>query len=56
MSSIEKTHEIVGEKIGTVSISMYRDKVSGLPFFYVKAENEDVIQVSYIVQDFLYNF
>lgn len=56
MSNINKTHEIIGEKVGTISVSMFRDKTTNLPFFYVQAENEDVIQVSYIIQDFLYHF
>ncbi len=47
---------IVGEKIGTVLVSMYKDKNTGLPFFNIQSENDDVLQVSYIIEDSLYNF
>ncbi|MCI9178101.1 MAG: hypothetical protein HFJ28_06085 [Clostridia bacterium] len=48
--------ELNGEKLGTVFVSMYKDLSTGLPFFYVQAENEDVLQLSYVIQDTLYYF
>lgn len=49
-------NKIVGEKVGTVSVDIYKDKKTGLPFFYVKSENENVLQVSYVIEDTLYKF
>ena len=49
-------NKIVGEEIGSIIVSMYKDKCTGKPFFYVKAENEDVLQVSYVIEDTLYYF
>ncbi len=49
-------NQIVGEKIGTLSVSMYIDKITSKPFFYIQSENEDMLQVSYIVEDALYHF
>jgi len=48
--------KIVGEKVGTVSVSMYKDKTTGLPFFDVQSENDNVLQVAYVIEDILYNF
>lgn len=47
--------EIVGKEIGTVSISMYKDIESGHKFFRINTDNENVLQLSYIIEDFLYN-
>ena len=52
----EYCNRIVGEKVGTVLVSLYKDRKTGLPFFYVQPENEDVLQVSYIIEDTLYKF
>ena len=51
-----KHSNIVGEEIGTVSVSMYKDINTGLPFFYVRSENEDVLPVSYVIEDILHNY
>ena len=48
--------ELSGKKLGTVYVSMYKDISTGLPFFYVQAENEEVLQLSYVIQDTLYYF
>lgn len=54
---VEFNHnDIIGEEIGTVCVSMYKDVNTGLPFFYVKSENEDVLPVSYVIEDTLYNY
>ena len=47
------TNEIIAEEVGSINISMYKDATTGLPLFYVKSENEDVLQLSYIIEDFL---
>lgn len=51
-----KTSKIEGEKIGTVFVSMYKDISTGLPFFHIQSENENVLQVSYVIEDSLYYF
>lgn len=51
-----RKNELVGEKVGSVLVSMYKDKTTGLPFFYINSDNEDLLQVSYIIEDALYNF
>lgn len=49
-------NNIIGEKIGTVLVSMYKDNSTGLPFFHIQSSNEDVLQISYIIEDTLYDF
>lgn len=49
-------NKVVGEEIGSVSVYMYKDKLSGLLFFYIDSENEDVLQLSYIIEDALYDY
>ena len=41
------------KKCGTVTVSVYKDK-SNCPFFKIKADTEDVLPVSYVIQDTLY--
>lgn len=48
--------KIEGEKVGSVHISMYKDSTTRLPFFFIKADNEDMLQVSYIIEDSLCDF
>lgn len=48
--------EITGKIVGTVSVSMYKDTQTGLPLFHVEAENDDVLQLSYIIEDILEYF
>lgn len=47
---------IHGEKVGTVHVSVYKDATNGLPFFFIESDNEDVSQVSDVIEDFLYYF
>lgn len=54
--NFKDSKKIVGEEIGTVSVSMYKDPSTGLPFFYIQSENEDVLQLSYIIEDTLHYF
>lgn len=51
-----KHSNIIGEEIGTVSVSMYKDINTGLPFFFVNSDNDDVSQLSYIIEDTLYKY
>lgn len=48
--------KIEGKKVGTVHVSMYKDTSTRLPFFFIKADNEDMLQVSYIIEDSLCDF
>lgn len=49
-------NKLVGEEIGSVHVFMYKDVVTGKPFFYIEADNEDVLQLSYVIEDTLYYF
>lgn len=49
----KKEDSIIGEKCGTITISIYKESHSGSPIFYVKADNEDVLPVSYVIEDVL---
>lgn len=46
-------NKIVGKKVGTVSIDMYRETNTNASFFYVKSENQEVLPLSYIIEDTL---
>ena len=48
--------KIEGEKVGSVHVSMYKDSNTRLPFFFIKADNEDMLQVSYIIEDSFVRF
>lgn len=52
----ENSCKILGKEIGKVSVSMYVDTQTGLPFFQVNPSNTDVLQVSYIIEDVLVDF
>ena len=47
--------KIPGEEIGTVSISMYKDKITGLPYFDINPENERVLPLSRMLENLLYD-
>ncbi len=47
------TKQIIGKKVGTVSVHMYKETTTNTPFFYIESENLDILPVSYIVEDFL---
>lgn len=49
-------HELIGEKVGTISVSMYRDKSTGLRFFYLKSRNKNMSEVLDVIEDTLYYF
>ena len=51
-----RNNRIIGEEIGSVLISMYKDKSTKLPFFHVQAENEKVLSLSNAIEIVLKNF
>jgi len=44
---------IVGEKCGTVTVTIYKETTSGSNIFHVQSDNEDVLPVSYVIEDVL---
>ena len=44
---------IIGKKCGTITVSVYRDIHSGSPIFYVEPDNEEILPVSYVIEDVL---
>ncbi len=49
-------HELIGKKVGTISLSMYRDMSTGLRFFYLKSRNKNMSDVLDVIEDTLYYF
>jgi len=50
---IVTNNKIVGEKVGTISVDMYKETTTNAPFFYIKSENDDVLPISHIIEDML---
>lgn len=44
---------MIGEKCGTITVSIYKETNSGSPIFHVQSDNEDVLPVSYVIEDIL---
>ena len=44
---------IIGEKCGTVTVSIYKETNSKNYIFHVQSDNEDVLPVSYVIEDIL---
>lgn len=44
---------IKGEKYGTITVSIYKEKKSNSPIFYIQADNENVLPILYIIEDTL---
>lgn len=44
------------EKIGTVTVSVFKSDDKNTTSFDVESDNEDVIQISYIVEDALKSY
>lgn len=42
------------KKCGTVTVSVYKDVSSNRPIFKVKSDSEEVLPVSYVIEDTLY--
>lgn len=54
MNNIKSTtDEIVGRKVGSVSIHMYKVEETDSPIFYIKSTNEDMLPLSEIIEDLL---
>lgn len=47
------TDDIVGEEVGCVSIHMYKETTSNLPLFRINTDSDNVLPLSYIIEDFL---
>lgn len=43
------------EKCGTVTVSVYKDK-SNHPYFRIQTDTEEVLPVSYVIEDTLYYY
>lgn len=41
------------EKQGTILLNVYKEPSTGLPIFYIKADNEDVLPVVDVLEDTL---
>lgn len=50
-----KNHENHGEKIGTISVSIYKNAETGLSAFNINAD-EDVEHFSYVIEDTMKKF
>lgn len=48
-----KNDKIIGEKIGVVSVHIYKETITNTPIFYIKSENDDVLPISDIIEDTL---
>ena len=44
---------IIGKKCGTITVSIYEETNSGSPIFHIQSDNEDVLPVSYVIEDIL---
>ena len=49
----KKTDSITGKKCGTVTISVYKEEHSGSHIFHIQSDNEEVLPVSYVIEDVL---
>lgn len=47
------SQSIIGKKCGTITVSVYKDVKSGSHIFYVEPDNEDILPVSYVIEDVL---
>lgn len=41
------------EKVGTVSVSIYKNRCTGFSSYSIDTENDDVLQISYVIDDLL---
>lgn len=46
-------NKIIGKKIGTISIDVYKETKTNTSFYYVKCENQEVLPLSYIIENTL---
>lgn len=52
MKNITNSIKIAAEKIGNISVSIYKDK-TGSSFFRINPENDNMLQISYVIEDVL---
>lgn len=46
-------NQIIGKKVGTICISMYEEFNTGLPLFYIQAENKHMLPISRVIENIL---
>ncbi len=44
---------MIGKKCGTVTVSVYKEENSGSHIFHIQSDNEEVLPVSYVIEDVL---
>lgn len=44
---------IIGNKCGTITISVYQETISGTHIFHVQPDNEEILPICYVVEDAL---
>lgn len=52
---VMKNKQIIGQKVGTVSVDVYEESFTGLPFFHTQAENEHMSYVLNTIENALNN-
>lgn len=55
MLNITNNHENCGDKIGTISVSIYKNAQTGFSAFNINAD-EDVVHFSYAIEDTMKKF
>ncbi len=53
---ITNSKSISGKEVGKISICVFKDTKTGLSSFYLDTDNEDVMQISYVIEDTLKMF
>ncbi|MCI8640541.1 MAG: hypothetical protein HFJ59_01510 [Clostridia bacterium] len=56
MKYITNSKSISGKEVGKISICVFKDTKTGLSSFYLDTDNEDVMQISYVIEDTLKMF
>lgn len=46
-------NKIIGKKVGTICVHIYKERKTDAPFFYIESENQEVLPISYVVEDTL---
>ena len=44
---------ITGEKCGTITVSVYKDINTVSPIFHIQSVNDDILPISYVIEDVL---
>lgn len=56
MKYITNSKGISEKEVGTISVSVFKDTKTGDSSFCINSENDEVIQVSYVIEDTLKKF